>query len=271
MPWPPPSPEIGGNAVGLVEKVSRALVENITARSQWDEPAQLYWLELTAGKVTMHLFPIDQSVFDTGHRPTDVLAGLAREVAAQQDALRRAVPPGLFGLAFFCEAFAVTVPASADEWDDAARAAAAGAVPQHPDRVEQRMIYAVERVRPPIPGQPKPRRTRRDQRRAPRRTCRPKELRTGHRRTRCVPVGNARRQPTPPVTERRPAMSMCHTAAVSGARQGMTASPNCRPVPRCEGMRYLFGPAHWRFFERKHLGPHRIIARATKVCESFSI
>lgn len=131
--------------MGLVEKVSRALIENITARSQWDEPAQLYWLELTAGQVTMHLFPIDQSVFDTGHRPTDVLAGLAREVAAQQDALRRAVPSGLFGLAFFCEAWAVTVPANADEWDNAARAAAAGAVPQHPDRVEQRMLYAVER------------------------------------------------------------------------------------------------------------------------------
>ena len=142
---PPACPGNGGNPVGLVEKVSRVLAENITARNNWDEPAQLYWLELSAGKVALQLFPIDQSVFDMGHRPTDVLAGLAREVAAQQDALRRAVPSGLIGLAFFCEAWAVTVAANAAEWDAAARAAAAGAVPQHPDRVEQRMIYAVER------------------------------------------------------------------------------------------------------------------------------
>lgn len=64
----------------------------------------------------------------------------------------------------------------------------------------------------------------------------------------------------------RSAMSTCHAP-------GMTfrASPDFRPVPSGERVRYLFGPAHWRFFERKHLGPHRIIARATKVCEAFSV
>lgn len=127
----------------MAVNIADALVGNLAARNDWDEPAQLYWLDLTKGQVRLDLFPIDQDIFTTGH-PPEVLAALTQAIEDQKEMFRRVIPPSLIGIAFFCEAWTVNFKTS----EEARRAAGrrdTQPLSSHPQRIEQRTIIALER------------------------------------------------------------------------------------------------------------------------------
>lgn len=132
-----------GMAAQIATDIAAALAANLADRRCWDEPAQLYWLRLANGKVQLELFPIDQDIFDFGH-PAEILGEFAQAVEDNAAAFRRAIPPSLVGVAFFCEAWTVTYKTH----DDARRAARHRITQppgEHPERVEQRVLIALER------------------------------------------------------------------------------------------------------------------------------
>lgn len=127
----------------MTNNIADVLVANLAARRDWDEPPQLYWLNLTKGHVELELFPIDQDIFSLGH-PPEVLGVFAQAVEDNAATFRRAIPPSFVGVAFFCEAWTVNYK-NHDEARRAARQRTTQPPSAHPDRIEQRTIIALER------------------------------------------------------------------------------------------------------------------------------
>jgi hypothetical protein len=129
------------------DAVTAALAAEISSRVEWDERPGLYSVGYEGGKAFMREVPLPDAVWSSGP-PAAVLAAIADGAGAWAAELRKVVPPGLHGVAFFTEQWMATAPHGTPEGDDLIRRARAarGRVSQLPDRVEARAMWAVDRA-----------------------------------------------------------------------------------------------------------------------------
>lgn len=127
----------------IEQSIAAALVDNIAGRRRWDEPAELYWLNLAKGRIRLVRIPAMQTMFTLG-RPPVVLASLAHAATDHRHEIRRSVPVGLCGVAFFSEAWTVEYH-NDEELREAVRRRDTEPLSANPRRVEQRALIAVER------------------------------------------------------------------------------------------------------------------------------
>lgn len=129
----------------VVQETLDAFGANLSARDIWDEPAELYWLILAAGKVRLELFSELPGFFEDA-RPVEKLAALAEAAEQTGPNFSRLAPPGVYGLAFFTEAWIVDVSRlGPDQVDEVMRNAHARELSLRTDRIEQRSIHGVDR------------------------------------------------------------------------------------------------------------------------------
>ncbi|BEL41999.1 hypothetical protein [Mycobacteroides abscessus] len=129
----------------VVQETLDVFGANLSGRDIWDEPAELYWLTLTAGRIRLELFSELPGFFEDA-RPVEKLAALAEAAEQTGPRFSRLVPPGMYGLAFFTEAWTVDVSnLGPDEVDEVMRHAHARKLSSRTDRIEQRSIHGVDR------------------------------------------------------------------------------------------------------------------------------
>ncbi|WP_157931647.1 hypothetical protein [Mycobacteroides abscessus] len=129
----------------VIQQTLDAFAANLSGRETWGEPAELHWLTLAAGQVQLELFSELPGFFEDPH-PVKKLSALAEAAALTGPRFSRLVPPGVYGLAFFTEAWTVDVSSlSPGEVDQAIRQAHARELSSRPDRIEQRTIHGVDR------------------------------------------------------------------------------------------------------------------------------
>ncbi|MEN4476606.1 hypothetical protein [Mycolicibacterium cosmeticum] len=126
------------------QSIVTALVDNLAERRRWDEPAELYWLNQVKGRVRLVRIPAMRTMFQLG-RPPVVLATLAHAATDRRHEIRRSVPAGLCGVAFFAEAWTVQYDTD-EEVREAVRRRDTEPLSAHSRRVEQRALIAVERT-----------------------------------------------------------------------------------------------------------------------------
>lgn len=126
------------------DAVSAALRAEIRGRARWEELPGLYTMYVEGGRCHLRVLPVPDRLW-FGGTPERVMLHLAGRLDMFAPALRRAAQGGLYGMAFRSETWHVRNP----EDDPAAQAAAAafpGPLAEHPDRIEARQIYAVDRA-----------------------------------------------------------------------------------------------------------------------------
>lgn len=129
----------------VVQEALDAFGANLSGRDTWDEPAEMYWLTLAAGRVRLESFSALPGFFEDA-RPVEKLAALAEAAEQTGPRFSRLVPPGVYGLAFFAEAWIVDVSKlGPDEVEEVMRDAQARELSSRPDRIEQRSIHGVDR------------------------------------------------------------------------------------------------------------------------------
>lgn len=119
-----------------------ALTGEVTGRPGWDEPPALFLIRYRAGRARLRPVPVD----NWSPQPVAVLAALADEMAARAPVVRELLAaPDLYGAAFRFEAYTVF---TRDEqvMEDANKDAGARRLRTRPDRVETRMVQAVDRA-----------------------------------------------------------------------------------------------------------------------------
>jgi hypothetical protein len=123
------------------------LAAEIAGREEWDEPPGLYSVGYAGGKGFVRRMPLPDAVWSSG-RTGEVLAAIADGTTQWAGLLRKAVPPGLHGMALFTEQWMASAPHGTPEGDDLLRRAraAGGRVSQLADRVEARAMWAVDRA-----------------------------------------------------------------------------------------------------------------------------
>ena len=125
------------------DAVTDALAAEITSRTEWDEPPALYTMHLDSGRCRLAMIPLPDMIWASA-RPPEVLAALAGSLRdGDRMLLRRFAPPGLHGAAFRCEQWKVATRDASPEFEAAARA---HQLHKHPDRIEERAIWAVDRA-----------------------------------------------------------------------------------------------------------------------------
>jgi hypothetical protein len=129
------------------DAVTAAMAAEIRRRREWDERPGLYSVGYEGGKAFVREVPLPDSVWSSGP-PAQVLAAIADGAGAWAGELRKAVPPGLHGVAFFTEQWMATAPHGTAAGDDLLRRAraAGGRVSALADRVEARAMWAVDRA-----------------------------------------------------------------------------------------------------------------------------
>ena len=130
----------------VADQVMDALVAEVKSRTEWDEAPALFFLYLEGGRCRPSPLPLPGEIWamDAPPRVLARLAGGSREFSGL---LQAAAPEGLFGAAFRCEAWAVTGGKPGSERDREVTAASrARRLHVHPDRVESRCMYAVDRA-----------------------------------------------------------------------------------------------------------------------------
>jgi hypothetical protein len=135
----------------LHDAIVELLVREVERRQAWDEPPQLYRLHLNAGVPSLVPFMVPLAIWDMD-RPPEVLAYLAHLF----DLNRALMPdtPDLHGMAFRHEGWEVLHEGLDLAHSEADRAKVREAhelaldhrLVTHPQRVEVRMMYAVDRA-----------------------------------------------------------------------------------------------------------------------------
>ncbi len=130
----------------VADQVMDTLVAEIEKRDEWDEPPALFFLYLEGGKCRASALPVPDAIWATD-APPRVLARMADGLGEFPGLLSSVAPEGLHGAAFRCEAWAVSggKPGSRREREVTA-ASRARQLHVHPDRVESRCMYAVDRA-----------------------------------------------------------------------------------------------------------------------------
>jgi hypothetical protein len=145
QPRRPPPPR----GATIMSRVHDAILDCLTAelatRTEWDEPPALYLIILDGGVPHLDKFPLLDSAWELG-RPPEVLAALARAWEHSADVIRPEVPPGLHGAAFRTEAWRVALPVGDPETGAVIRASEEHRLSEHPLRVEERDVFAVDRA-----------------------------------------------------------------------------------------------------------------------------
>lgn len=130
----------------VADLVMDALVAEVKARAAWDEAPALYFLYLHEGKCHARPVPVPDALWAAG-TPPRVLARMADGLGEFSSLLSAAAPEGLHGAAFRCEAWAVESGKPGTERESEVSAASlARKLHLHPDRVESRCVYAVDRA-----------------------------------------------------------------------------------------------------------------------------
>lgn len=125
------------------QSIADTLTANIAERRNWDESAEVYWIYLSKGRTRLTKLPAIQALLRLS-RPAVVLATLAQTATDRRSELRRSIPAGLCGVAFFSEAWTVKYD-NAEQIDEAVRNRDTEPLSQHARRVEQRGMFAVDR------------------------------------------------------------------------------------------------------------------------------
>jgi hypothetical protein len=123
------------------------MTAELAARTEWDEPPALYLIILADGGPRLSIFPLRDSVWELD-RPAAVLAGLARSWERNAGVIQQEAPPGLHGAAFRSESWRVQLPldAPAEQAEEVKRESRAHRLAQHPLRIEERGMFAVDRA-----------------------------------------------------------------------------------------------------------------------------
>ncbi len=128
------------------ELVMDALAAEVESRTGWDEPPGLYFLYLEGGKCRASLLPLPDEVWSLD-APPRVLARLADGAGEFSELLSSVAPEGLHGAAFRCEAWVVEAGKPGTErYSEVTAASMARRLDVHPDRVESRCMYGVDRA-----------------------------------------------------------------------------------------------------------------------------
>ncbi|WP_457180937.1 hypothetical protein [Mycobacteroides abscessus] len=125
------------------KSIADALTANVAERRNWDEPAQVYWIYLSKGRIRLVKLPAIQALLRVS-RPAVVLATLAQAATDRRSELQRSIPAGLCGVAFFSEAWTVKYD-TPEQIDEAVQNRDTEPLSQHSRRVEQRAMIAVDR------------------------------------------------------------------------------------------------------------------------------
>lgn len=134
----------------LADLTSMALADLLRARRAWDEPPALHFMyrEDCCGVRISERSLVPDPVWASGP-PAQVLADLARNMTEPpyRQALVTLAPESFHGVVFRCETWTVATPVS----DEAAvqraqRAAHRRKLHAHPDRIEQRTVWAMTRM-----------------------------------------------------------------------------------------------------------------------------
>jgi len=131
---------------GIPRAIAGTLAAEIRKRREWDEAPALYALYVEGGRPRLSQIPVPDRMW--AGQPAQILLAMADGMAGFAPLLRSAAGPGLFGVAFRCEAWGVQAPPGDRE---ALRQmivdANARRVHARPDRVEVRQFWAVDRAR----------------------------------------------------------------------------------------------------------------------------
>jgi hypothetical protein len=130
----------------VADLIMDTLVAEVKSRTEWDEPPALFFLYLEGGRCRASALPVPDEIWAMD-APPRVLAGLADGAGEFSGLLSAVAPEGLHGAAFRCEAWAVTGGKPGSGSDRELRAASrARRLHVHPDRVESRCMYGVDRA-----------------------------------------------------------------------------------------------------------------------------
>jgi hypothetical protein len=144
----PPDPGTSRKAVADLTRM--ALADLLRARRAWDEPPALHFMyrEDCCGVRISERSLVPDVVWAEGP-PAQVLGVVAQSMAEPpyREALVALAPDNFYGVAFRCETWTVSTPAG----DEAAkrrmmRAARRRKLHAHPDRIEQRTVWAMTRM-----------------------------------------------------------------------------------------------------------------------------
>lgn len=129
------------------DAVTAALAAEVSSRTEWDERPGLYSVGYEGGEGFVREVPLPDSVWASGP-PVQVLTVIADGAGDWAAQLRKVVPPGLYGVAFFSEVWMASARHGTPEGDDLLRRARAanGRVSTLDDRVEARTMWAVDRA-----------------------------------------------------------------------------------------------------------------------------
>jgi hypothetical protein len=130
----------------VADRVMAAVAAEVRGRTEWDEAPGLYFMYLSGGGCVLRPLPVPDGIW-ARDRPPRVLSAMASGLGDFSGLLQRVAPEGLHGAAFRCEAWCVTggKPGSARAAEVTA-ASRARLLHLHPDRVEARNMFAVDRA-----------------------------------------------------------------------------------------------------------------------------
>ncbi len=130
----------------VADLVMDALAAEVESRTGWDEPPALFFLYLEGGRCRASQLDLPEAYWDAAP-PAQVLRALAEGMGEFSGLLQSVAPEGLHGAALRCEMWEVDAgrPGSA-RFAGARAAARARELSRHPDRVEVRSMWAVDRA-----------------------------------------------------------------------------------------------------------------------------
>jgi hypothetical protein len=130
----------------VADRIMDTLVAEVKSRTDWDEPPALYFLYLEGGESRASALPLPDVIW-TMDAPPRVLSRLADGAGEFSGLLSSVAPEGLHGAAFRCEAWVVEAGKPGTErYSEATAASMARRLDTHPDRVESRCMYGVDRA-----------------------------------------------------------------------------------------------------------------------------
>jgi hypothetical protein len=130
----------------VADQVLAALAAEVGSRTEWDEPPALYFLYLDGGKARISQASVPEFLW-SADAPPRVLARIADSLGEFSGLLSAVAPEGLHGAAFRCEAWVVDAGKPGTERrSEVSAEAMAKRLDVHPDRVESRCMYAVDRA-----------------------------------------------------------------------------------------------------------------------------
>ncbi|SHU73199.1 Uncharacterised protein [Mycobacteroides abscessus subsp. abscessus] len=134
-------------ATAPTHPICAALSENLQARTNWEQPAQLYWLDSdTDGHVSLQPFLPPEFFSIDGTRPPDLLAAFAEFWCLPKTSMQRVVPSGFTGLAFFAEAWTVHAEhMDGQQLQQLDADAQAHRIEARGDRIEARVMWGLDR------------------------------------------------------------------------------------------------------------------------------